>query len=74
MYRFIHRYYIKEDLKLVSRHNIKYVINVLNYKLGFSRYCNFEYKRNRIQKDIFEGLMESFIQTGGVHKKHYLKT
>ena len=56
----------KEDLKLVSKNNEEFIVNVFNYKLGNSRYCNFEYRKNRTQQDVFECLISSFTATGGV--------
>jgi len=59
----------KEDLKLTSRHNEQFIINVLNYKLGYSRYCYFEYKKHRTQQNVFECLINAFKETGGVPEK-----
>ena len=59
----------KEDLKLISKYNEEFIINVFNYKLGNSRYCHFEYKRHRTQQDVFECLIEAFKETGGVPKE-----
>ena len=59
----------KEDLKLISRYNEEFSINVFNYKLGNSRYCNFVYKRNRTQQDVIDSLISSFKETGGVPKE-----
>ncbi len=56
----------KEDLKLISKNNQEYIINVFNYKLGNSRYCNFEYRKTKTQQDVFECLISSFKSTGGV--------
>lgn len=59
----------KEDLKLVSKYNEEFIINVFNYKLGNSRYCHFEYKKHRTQQDVFDSLIEAFKETGGVPKE-----
>lgn len=56
----------KEDLKLISKNNEEFIVNVFNYKLGNSRYCNFEYRENKTQQDVFECLISSFKNTGGV--------
>lgn len=56
----------KEDLKLISKNNEEYIINVFNYKLGNSRYCNFEYRKTKTQQDVFECLISSFKATGGI--------
>lgn len=59
----------KEELKLFSKHNKKFAINVFNYKLGNSRYCYFEYRKNRTQQDVFECMISAFQDTGGVPKE-----
>ncbi|XAM51708.1 hypothetical protein TVTCOM_18200 [Terrisporobacter vanillatitrophus] len=56
----------KEDLKLVSKNNEEFIINVFNYKLGNSRYCHFEYRNTKTQQDVFECLISSFKATGGI--------
>ena len=56
----------KENLKLISKNNEEFIVNVFNYKLGYSRYCNFEYRKTKTQQDVFECLIESFKATGGV--------
>jgi len=56
----------KENLKLTSRHGELFIVNVFNYKLGHSRYCNFVYRKNRTQDDVIYALIMSFIATGGV--------
>lgn len=56
----------KEDLKLISKNNEEFLINVFNYKLGNSRYCNFEYRKTKTQQDVFECLISSFKATGGI--------
>ena len=40
----------KEDVKLISKYNEEFIINVFSYKLGNSRYCHFEYKKHRTQQ------------------------
>jgi len=59
----------KEDLKLISKYNEEFIINVFNYKLGNSRYCHFEYKKHRTQQDVFDSLIKAFRETGGVPKE-----
>lgn len=56
----------KEDLKLISKNNEEFLVNVFNYKLGNSRYCHFEYRKTRTQQDVFECLIAAFKATGGV--------
>lgn len=59
----------KEDLKLISKYNEEFIINVFSYKLGNSRYCHFEYKKHRTQQDVFDCLIKAFKETGGVPKE-----
>lgn len=59
----------KEDLKLISKYNEEFIINVFTYKLGNSRYCHFEYKKHRTQQDVFDSLIKAFKETGGVPKE-----
>jgi len=58
----------KEDIKLVSRYGEEFVVNVnvFNYKLGYSRYCYFEYRKAKTQQDVVECLINAFKATGGV--------
>jgi len=41
----------KEDLKLISKNNEEFIINVFNYRLGNSRYLHFEYRKTRTQQE-----------------------
>lgn len=59
----------KEDLKLTSKFNEQFIINVFSYKLGNSRYCHFEYKKHRTQQDVFDSLIKAFKETGGVPRE-----
>lgn len=59
----------KEDVKLISKYNEEFIINVFSYKLGNSRYCHFEYKKHRTQQDVFDSLIKAFKETGGVPKE-----
>ena len=59
----------KEDLKLISKYNEEFIINVFTYKLVNSRYCHFEYKKHRTQQDVFDSLIKAFKETGGVPKE-----
>ena len=59
----------KEDLKLISKNNEEFTINVFNYKLGNSRYCHFEYRKTKTQQDVFECLISAFKASGGVPKE-----
>ena len=59
----------KENMKLHSKNGEEYEINVFNYKLGYSRYCYFEYRTTKTQQDVFECLINAFKATGGVPKE-----
>lgn len=59
----------KEDVKLISKYNEEFIINVFSYKLCNSRYCHFEYKKHRTQQDVFDSLIKAFKETGGVPKE-----
>lgn len=59
----------KEEIKLRSKYGVEFVINVFNFKLGYSRYCYFELRENKTQQDLFECLISAFISIGGVPKK-----
>jgi len=56
----------KENMKLHSSSGDEFVVNVFNYKLGYSRYCYFEYRQTKTQQDVFECLINAFRATGGV--------
>jgi len=56
----------KEDIRLKSRNGTEYQFNIFNYKLGNSRYCHYVYKQNRRREEVYESLIESFIECGGV--------
>ncbi|QTA37364.1 IS21 family transposase [Thermosipho ferrireducens] len=56
----------KENMRLHSKSGEEFVVNVFNYKLGYSRYCYFEYRQSKTQQDIFECLINAFKATGGV--------
>ncbi len=56
----------KENMKLHSKSGEEFVVNVFNYKLGYSRYCYFEYRQSKTQQDVFECLINAFKATGGV--------
>lgn len=56
----------KEDIKLISKYGEEFVFNVFNYKLGYSRYCYFEYRKSKTQQDVIECLINAFKATGGV--------
>lgn len=59
----------KEDLKMISKYNEEFIVNVFSYKLGYSRYCHFEYRKTKTQEDVFECLISAFKSTGGVPKE-----
>ena len=59
----------KEDIKLTSKYGEVFIFNVFSYKLGNSRFCCYNYKKNKTQQDVFESLIESFKMTGGVPKE-----
>lgn len=46
-----------------------FTFQVFDYKLGYSRYCNFTYKQSKTRQDVFDCLIDSFISTGGVPKE-----
>lgn len=59
----------KENIKLVSRNGEEFVINVLDFKLGYSRYCCFEINRTKTQEELIESLIRIFKDIGGVPKE-----
>lgn len=59
----------KEDLSLTSKNGTVFTFNVLNYKLGNSRYCHFTYKKTKTRQDVLDCLIEAFKTTGGVPKE-----
>lgn len=59
----------KENIKLVSRNGEEFVINVLDFKLGYSRYCCFERNRTKTQEELIESLIRIFKDIGGVPKE-----
>lgn len=56
----------KEDMKITSRSGEVFTFQVFDYKLGYSRYCHFTYKNSKTRQDVFDCLIESFMETGGV--------
>ncbi len=58
----------KEEIKLTSKYGEEFVVNVFNFKLGYSRYCYFELRENKTQQDLFECLINAFKRIGGVPK------
>lgn len=42
---------------------------MFDYKLGYSRYCQFTYKTTKTRQDVFDCLIASFQATGGVPKE-----
>jgi hypothetical protein len=56
----------KEEISLKSRNGEEYSFNVFNYKLGNSRYCHYVYKINKRRQEVYESLIESFAECGGV--------
>lgn len=59
----------KEDLQITNSLGEKFIIQVFDYKLGYSRYCRFVYKSSRTQQDVFDSLIQCFIDTGGVPRE-----
>ena len=59
----------KENLKLISKNGEGFIINVFSYKLGNSPYCYFEYRKNKLQQDLFECLISAFKFCGGIPKE-----
>jgi transposase len=56
----------KEEISLKSRNGEEYIFNIFNYKLGNSRYCHYVYKVNKRRQEVYESLIESFTECGGV--------
>ena len=59
----------KENIKLVSKSGEEFVINVLDFKLGYSRYCCFEINRTKTQEELIETLIKIFKSIGGIPKE-----
>ncbi len=59
----------KENIKLVSRNGEEFIINVLDFKLGYSRYCCFELSKTKTQEELIESLIRIFKDIGGVPKE-----
>ena len=56
----------KEDLTIKNKLGEKFTMQIFDYKLGYSRYCHFVYKKDKTRQDVFDCLIDSFIATGGV--------
>ena len=56
----------KEDLKIANKYGEIFTLQVFDYKLGHSRYCQFTYKTTKTRQDVFDCLIASFQATGGV--------
>ena len=59
----------KEDLQIANCLGEIFTIQVFDYKLGYSRYCRFVYKRTRTQQEVFDRLIQCFMATGGVPRE-----
>jgi hypothetical protein len=59
----------KEDLQITNCLGEVFTIQVFDYKLGYSRYCRFVYKRTRTQQEVFDSLIQCFMATGGVPRE-----
>ena len=59
----------KEDLQIVNELGEVFTIQVFDYKLGYSRYCRFVYKKTRTQQEVFDSLIQCFMATGGVPRE-----
>jgi len=59
----------KEDISIANKYGEIFTFQVFDYKLGYSRYCQFTYKTNKTRQDVFDCLIESFKATGGVPKE-----
>jgi len=59
----------KEGIKLISSEGEEIIFNVFSYKLSNSRYCYFEYRKSKTQRDLIECLINAFKYTGGVPKE-----
>ena len=56
----------KEDLSIANKYGEIFTLQVFDYKLGCSRYCQFTYKTTKTRQDVFDCLIASFQATGGV--------
>ena len=59
----------KEDISIANRHGEIFTFQVFDYKLGYSRYPLFIYKLYKTRQDVFDCLIASFKETGGVPKE-----
>ncbi len=59
----------KENIALYSKHNVKFIVNVLLVKLSFSRKCSLTLTLDKKQDTVIYGLIKSFIKFGGVPKQ-----
>ncbi len=59
----------KEDVKMISRHGEVFVVNILSFVLGYSRWHYFEYSKTKEQADVFRCLYNAFRSINGVPKE-----
>lgn len=59
----------KEDVKIANKYGEMFEFQVFDYKLGYSRYTLFTYKKYRTRQDVIESLIASFKATGGAPKE-----
>lgn len=59
----------KEDISIRNKHGEVFTFQVFDYKLGHSRYCLFTYKLYKTRQDVFDCLISSFKETGGVPRE-----
>lgn len=59
----------KENIKISNRFGEMFTFQVFDYKLGYSRYPVFTYKLYKTRQDVFDCLISSFKETGGVPRE-----
>ena len=59
----------KEDVSIANRYGEIFTFQVFDYKLGYSRYPIFIYKLYKTRQDVFDCLIASFKETGGVPRE-----
>ncbi len=59
----------KEDISIANRYGEIFTFQVFDYKLGYSRYPIFIYKLYKTRQDVFDCLIASFKETGGVPRE-----
>ena len=59
----------KEDITLRTINGEFITFNVFTYKLSYSRIVYYEFRLTKTREDVFECLINAFINTGGVPKE-----